>query len=481
MNRKSSKRNTNQSPAMEEDHSITQKDELPGVDYKNKLGPRSLRHNRLNLNTPTGESRFLHSVSQELSKKSNVHKLQNAFQQTATGQNSTSTALSSKMICLTNQDIAINMSCPLDDISVPSYINKWKNPELIQEIPQRNLDDGEADEITTPEKIYTRPTVLAVNLKWRNGIQVKQCHKFTTRTLQLEPIMRKTEFDYETKTKFSKEVELACEELFPDWRQKLMILDGNESHGMYSSSGGGAGGGDSGKTAKAARSDKLSEDSSPAPPYTGSNGDPHTREWKEFTDMEEHQILVVPSHTKGGFDMDLSKHYQFPYQAKFVIGRKVYHHKFILRLPVSKSPQHYGLIFTFSEDANGHSKLRIKSLLSVYNICPHTTKYACLETYETNEKAIPDQDLSMKTRSRTNQSARAAKNAVQLLSDNLKEEKVVNTFCNNYQVSRDLPQAAQDHFRFRRLYDEAGNHVGGNKQKKKQQMQRSIKSEQARY
>lgn len=477
MNRKSSKRNTNQSPAMEEDHSISQKDELPGVDYKNKLGPRSLRHNRLNLNTPTGESRFLHSVSQELSKKQNVHKFQNAFQQ-QTGQNSSSTALGSKTVWCTNQDIAMSMSCPLDGISVPSYISKWKNPDLIQEIPERNLDEGEADEIATPAKILARPTVIAVNLKWKNGIQVKQCHKFTTRTLQLEPVMKKTEFDYEAKTKFSKEVELACEELFPDWRQKLMILDGNESHGMYSSSGGGTG--DSGKTAKAARSDKLSEDASPAPPYTG-NGDPHTREWKEFTDMEEHQILVVPSHTKGGFDMDVSKHYQFPYQAKFVIGRKVYHHKFILRLPVSKSPQHYGLIFTFSEDTNGHSKLRIKSLLSVYNICPHTTKYACLETYETNEKAIPDQALSMRTRSRTNQSARAAKNAVQLLSDNLKEEKVVNTFCNNYQVSRELPQAAQDHFRFRRLYDEAGVYSVGNKQKKKQQMQRNIKSEQARY
>lgn len=471
MNRKNQKFAKQSATINSETSSLSQKDELPGVDFKNKSGPRSLRHNKLNLNTAQGETRFLHSVSKEISQKKNVQKLQNAFRQDHTA--SPSAALASKQVWCTNQEISVNFSNPLDGISTPAYIQKWKNPELIQEIPRQKSYEEDQDEDGAMLDNHAKPAILAVNLKWRNGIQVKQLHKFTTRTRMVEPIMKKTDFDYETKTKFSKEVEASCEELFPEWRQTLMILDGNDSHGVFSSGSVVGGSGDSGKTGKTARSDKLQEDE-PSAPYNGGSGDPHTRAWKEFTDMEEHRILVVPSHSKNGFDMDLNKHYQFPYQAKFVIGRRAYHHKFFLRLPLSKSPQHFGLIFTFSEDTKGHSKLRIKSLLTVYSICPQTPKYACLETYETAEDQSP---ASSPPRSRSNQATRAAKNAVQLLSDNLKEENVTACCMNTYELRRELPQAGQNNFRYQKLIDES---LTGTKQKKKQQMQRNIKMEQAR-
>lgn len=284
-------------------------------------------------------ARILGSLANEISKKAFTKDLQNFKLQGGLFQQK-------EIVCERNK-VSLRFSSPLDQISWPNYIKRFKCDELISE-HESNTDKS--------NKKSTSSSVLAVKLNWRRGVKIEQVSMYTRRTRMIEPEMTQTDFDFETKTKFQKQFQSTCDLLFPE--KNVMILDGNECHGHAIKS-------------RKVQEDKDEEETTEA-----------DRNMTTFTDSEEHQILLVPYNSKSGFDSDVSQRYKFPYHAKFSIGNKTFEHKFDLKLALSQSPQHYGLVFSFPvEGSNGQNVLKIKSLLTVFSVFPSSSRYASLSTY----------------------------------------------------------------------------------------------------
>lgn len=229
--------------------------------------------------------------------------------------------------------------------------------------------------------------------------------------MDLEPRMRNTRLEYSSKKVFTASLKKqTCDELFPESQQHLVVINGYEI------------------TPKIPISANNQEDPNPKTDFTSAGGGAIS--FKEYTYFTEHKILLVPYHSKRhGFDMDLSKRYEVPCEIKFIIEKPIYQHKFLLRLQISRRPQHYGLIFTFSENSNGHARMRIKTLLTVYRAFQIASNAVYLEPYDTSNLQLTScsrKDHNDDTQSKNTQLTKAASNAVQVLTDNLSRNKLVD-------------------------------------------------------
>lgn len=415
-----------------------EEEKLPGVDYKYTLEPTRSRNEGLNMRTYHGQACLTSFLHKEIIKAANVSRIQNAFP----GLDEKAAVLGEMYLRYTTDSITLAFTSPIQKISTPANIQRMKNSELVKELP--------AIEETNQMLKETQSSVIAVNLNWKNSLELSEENDFIGRTRRLEPLMRKSRFAYRTKTKFAAHVKTTCDELFPEWRQNMVIINGHEGTAQISSSA------------------YIQEDSHAQDHYTEGRGDPYTRYWKEYTDFKEHKILVVPHHSKRlGFDTDLSKHYEVPFEAKFIIGRRTYQHKFLFQLPLSRRPQHYGLIFTFSEDPKGLSKLRIKTLFTVYSIFPKSSELACLETYDTRnvDMATSESDSNDDDGcgGRHEQCTKAAKNAVQIIMDNLKEEKLAKEVFGRLAVDKNFVFKGQGAHVYKNDRDDWGPSKNGRK------------------
>jgi hypothetical protein len=286
-----------------------------------------------------------------------------------------------------------------------------------------------------------KSTVVAVDCKWKNGIKLRNAVS-SSRSREINPNLKTIDFDFESKIKFVKEMDQICEEYFPS--DNVLVLEANKSHGTCSS--------------------KYSQNSTPKesevelePPYNHrlpydkqdriragtTTLDPCDVENIDYNDLEEHKVLLVPTFSKSGFEVDsiAQQRYRFPYKAKFLIGTKRFDKTFELQLPLSTSPQHFGLIFTFPEKqaktstkSSGPSppqkNIVIKSMISVYSVFPHTSRHASLTTYEFPDLEKVGQS-GRKTggsnlKSRPDSQARAiAKDYLATMKDSMNEDKLV--------------------------------------------------------
>lgn len=399
-----------------DDEDPVEDEPLPGVDYKYSLEPTRSRNEALNMRTYHGQACLTSYLRKEFGKAANVSKLQNAF----AGFAEKAAVLGEKSLSHTTDSITVTFTSPLKGISSPIYIDKMQNFEIAKELPM-SLDESSC------VMKEARPSVIAVNLKWKNGLRICESNDFVSKIRRLEPLMRRSRFVYHSKPKFAALMKSTCDEVFPEWRQNLVVINGQEGTPQISIS-----------------SDIHADSHTPevVRNFPVRRGDPRSGVCKEYKDFKEHKILVVPHHSKRrGFDVDLSKRFEFAYEVKFIVEGRDYQHKFLLQLPLSKLPQHYGLIFTFPEDPNGHSKLRIKALLTVYSIYPKSSEFACLQTYETRnfEETTFDRDISNDISGRRHvQCLKAARNAVQLMTNNLNEDKLARSLFGPLSVDRNF-------------------------------------------
>lgn len=372
-------------------------EDLPHVDYKYSSRPTRSRSKFANMKTFKGQKCFARYVQKELEKPENLSAIQNAFRF-----DNGCIALAEKSLYCTSTHISLTLSSPIFGITKSYYVDRMKNSELAKDfaVPFEEPDQA------------VKSSVLAVDLRWRNGIEVSSSDDFCHRTKRrgLGPPLKKIKLTYDSKKRFAKKVKEVRDGLFPDWRQNLVVINGREG------------------TPKMSVSANIQKDDYPRDSYTFGYDDLHTRTWKEYTDLKEHKILVVPDYSKrNGFDMDLDKCYEVPYEVTFMIEKRSYQHQFLLRLPLSRHPQHYGLIFTFAEDPKGHTKLRVKTLFSVHSVYPESCEDASLETYvKTNFDPSKSEAISQVNYADNAPLAKASKNGVQVLKDNLKQEKLLD-------------------------------------------------------
>lgn len=413
-------------------------EDLPAIDYKYSLKPTRQRKKGLIMKNRKGRKSFISYLHKELAKGENLSEIQNMF-----SLGDAYSVLAEKKLFYSCNRISLILASPILGISKPQYIDKMNNSELAKDFP-----------VTQPGKA-PKSSVVAVNLKWKNEIQVTESDSFKYKTKWLGPLLRETTLRYGSKTSFAASIKKTCDELFPDWSQNLVIINGHEN------------------TQKISGSANIQEDPNPENSYTGGQGDPHTRTWKECTDFKEHQILIVPDYSKHhGFNMDLSKPYEVPFKLKFIIGKRTYQHEFLFRLTLSRRPQHYGLIFTFSEDPKGHSKLRIKSLLTVYSIFPVSSKEVCLETYDTRRLDIASSSCNSYRKMKHGQFIKAARNAVKVLKGCLKEDKLLYGGFGQVAVEREFTFKRQAPFSNTRYID---MRPASKKKARKNQLQKDIK------
>lgn len=336
---------------------------------KNHRHPKSLKSSSYR----EKEIKVVRSVAKELSGKSFQAELSKFQPQNG--------LLERRVICQADQ-VKVKFSSPLNGISSPFYVKKWKCEGMTSE---------------EDDTLSNSTSVVAVKLNWRKGVKVQQNSKYSRQTTFVEPGMTTTDFDFESKLKFQKHLQSQIPELFPNGDVK--ILDGNECHG---------------------RTTIKSKHVQPEGYNPSSSSDDHSYV-QIYDDNDEHKILLVPFHSKSGFDTDISKSYSFPYHAKFIINNKNFEHQFQLRFLPSQSPQHFGLIFTFA-NPDGSGFITVKSLLSVYSLFPSTPKHAYLVTYANNE----DDNHNAKYDGRRGFRGQFVKNVKDTVSANLMDEKLVN-------------------------------------------------------
>jgi hypothetical protein len=374
------------------------------------------------------EAKVVNAVSRELSSKEFNKKLQNF---------KPSGGLQQKEIRCTTNQVSVKFSSPLNGISQPHYIKRWKCEDLISEEGESGNPGGETS------------SVVAVKLNWKRGVKVEQISRYSQKTRNIEPDMTTTDFDFESKMKFQKQLQSVRDELFHN--MDVIFLDGNECHGRIT------------MKAKQINEDEETEDIS--------GGDSSNLPHSAFLDQEEHLILVVPFYSKSGFDIETERRYNFPYHAKFVVGKKTFEHKFELRLALAQQPQHFGLIFTFPD---GQGKLTIKSLITIYSVFPSSTKYANLITYTSHES----DDNSSRTKSNKLRKS-FGKNVNETVSENLKEENLnrVGRYGrdNVFQIGCDIAHPNQMYSEFTRY--KSSLEEADSKHKQKQRLLKNMKAE----
>jgi len=356
-------------------------------------GENCHRHKQINTKSRKDkEVKVVNTVSKELSSKEFARTLSTFHP---------SGAFQKKEITCTSNQVEISFYSPLHGISDPGYIKKWKCEDMISE------------QTDSCNHSKSSPSVVGVKLNWKKDLKVRQISKFSRKTCNVEAEMTTTNFDFESKMKFQRELQAAQEELFHH-EKNLMVLDGNQCHGGV---------------ALKAKELKRDDQEETAEGYNSSTHRPPT-----FMDQEEHIILLVPFHSKTGFDSDIEKRYTFPYHGKFSIGKKTFEHKFDLRLALTQQPQHFGLIFTFPEEPQA---ITVKSLITVYSVFPNTPKHSSLVTYKSHSTEDANQN---KTGSKDSKRY-LVKNVSKTVSESLTDGKLHNQkYCmeDRYKIDCDI-------------------------------------------